>query len=129
MSDKHEPFQLLTRGNGSAAASTLEDVAGKVDALAVSVGDLADKVDLRFDVFHEELSLLRHQTIGEGGLQQRVTSVEQKTLGAKAMTLAGHGIKWGGVLTLVLTVAVQIASTVRPDLVGPLQELIKLFGH
>jgi hypothetical protein len=37
-------------------------------------------------------------------------------------------VKWLGVLSLIVTAAVQIASVYRPGLVGPLQQLLQLLG-
>jgi len=47
----------------------------------------------------------------------------QKAVGATVGT-----VQWLGVATLLVTVAVQIASAYRPGLVGPLQQLLQLLG-
>jgi hypothetical protein len=51
----------------------------------------------------------------------RVAAVE-KTVASKAV----NATKWVGVATLALTLAMQVASTFRPNLVGPIQSIINV---
>lgn len=71
----------------------------------------------RFDVLHEELALIR----SDHG--PRITAVEKSAM-SKAKTAAG----WTGVVSLVLTLAAQLAAMYNPKMVGPIQAIAQMFG-
>lgn len=115
------------------AAEVLQVVMSRFD-------DFELRIDNRLSSFHAELSLLRQHVLGsqEPRLQAtaskvtdhepRLAEVEKRTLAQRVGGGAATGIRWGGVATLVLTAAAQVAAELRPGAVGPIQALIKLFG-
>jgi hypothetical protein len=131
-----EPFPLL-RVVESRAVS-IADLSGQIGAigaqmtsvqsgqvkLAKRFDELDASVDGRLGAFHEELALLRHTTLGEGGIQERVTQVEQRTLGAKAAAYTVTGTKWFTLGVGVVGIALQVATSFYPKAVGPLQHLL-----
>lgn len=142
---EEEPFRLLTRSSGHASGeyqATASDISRQVAALsaqcgahfqqtsarqtqfAVQLNDLQSNVERRFDNFHEELALLRHTTLGEGGIQERVTSVEQRTLRSKALSVTGAGAKWLTMAVGAAGIALQVATSFYPRAVGPLHTLV-----
>jgi len=90
---------------------TLEDLSRQITLVRFDLND-------RLDAFHSELSMVRAILTDQ---VPRVAAVE-KSAGAKVV----GATKWLGVATLVLTVAAQIASAFRPNLVGPIQSLINI---
>jgi hypothetical protein len=72
----------------------------------------------RLDAFHGELSMLRAVVTDQ---VPRVSAVEKSAAG-KAVNVT----KWVGVATLALTLASQVASAFRPDMVGPIQSIINI---
>lgn len=135
-----EPFRLAPRPVVAVvqAPATLESVSrtlgdigrqfGEVSGRQVLLGQqmkqLGDRVDGRLDNFHEELSLLRHATLGEGGIQQRVTSVEQRTLGQAALAVTGKATKYFTLAAGALGIALEVATKFYPKAVGPIHTLL-----
>jgi hypothetical protein len=131
-----EPFPLLHVVGGKAVS--LADLSGQIGALGAQVTSVQSgqvKLARRFDeldaslgdrlgAFHQELALLRHTTLGEGGIQERVTQVEQRTLGAKAAAMTVTGTKWFTLAVGAVGIALQVATSFYPQAVGPLQHLL-----
>lgn len=63
------------------------------------------------------------QELLSGGLAPK--STRSPSMPAKALKVGG---KWGACGSVILLAILQIASAFRPDLSGPLQSLIQLFG-
>ncbi len=115
----------------------VQDAGRKVVDAGAKVEKLAD----RFDVFHQELALLRAQLLGDVtppfALQRPVTIIANPDLPpddadplrpvrfASSKTAA----RWVLMAVGVLGIAVQIASTFRPGLVAPLQTLLDLINQ
>jgi hypothetical protein len=89
---------------------TLEDVSRQITLLRFDLND-------RLDTFHSELSMLRAVVTDQ---LPRMAAVE-KTVGAKVV----GATKWVGIITLCLTLAAQVASSFKPNLVGPIESMIK----
>lgn len=128
-----EPFRLAPRpiiavvpppATLDSVSRQLGEFGGRQVLLAQQMNRLGDRVDKRLDTFHEELSLLRHEVTGVGGIQQRVTSVEQRTLGQTALALTGKGAKWLAIASGAVGIALEIATKFYPKAVGPIHTLL-----
>jgi hypothetical protein len=109
-----EPFTLR-----SEYVPTMQDLSTQIGAVGVQL------VEVHTQVSHvrQELAQLTRYVISDHA--PRITAVEKKT-STIAPLARGLG-KWTAYVTLGLTVAAQVASAFRPDLVGPLQAVLNMF--
>lgn len=89
--------------------------------IGMTVGEMQLRRDLarirrERDEARQELALSDRSSVPPPTRKQQVVGVG---MGA---------VKWVGVATLLLTALAEIASTYRPDVVGPIQTVIKLLG-
>lgn len=109
-----EPFKNLTEPSHVETAATVQGIAGQLSEVLASHRDILARqrqmalqldgfgqtLNGRFDVFHEELAMLRATVLADH--EPRIGHVE-KTLGSKVA-------KGGGILGLVLIAAPMLAE-------------------
>lgn len=124
------PRQGQPFGTASDYAPSNKDIAAQLGALsqqlmdqgsmqARALNNFEERVNDRFTVVQSELLLLRSVT---GDHAPRITAVERTTMG-KAVSAT----KWVGVVTLVLSIAAQVAAAYKPSMVGPLETIGQMF--
>lgn len=125
-----EPFKHLTEPSHVETAATVQGIAGKLDEVLASHRDILARqrqmslqldgfgqtLNQRFDVFHEELAMLRATVLVDHG--PRIGRVE-KTLGSKVA-------KGGGIVGLVLLAGPMLAEAV-PKYRGIIETVMGLF--
>jgi len=136
-----EPFPLLHVVGGKAVS--LADLSGQIGALGAQMTSVQSgqvKLARRFDeldgsvvgqlgAFHQELALLRHELSGTGGVQERVTAVEQ--VQRTALQKAGAGAMVMGKYTLVFSVAgiiLRAAAKQWPQFGGLIEGILQGLG-
>lgn len=109
-----EPFKNLTEPSHVETAATVQGIAGKLDEVLASHRDILGRqrqmslqldgfgqtINSRFDVFHEELAMLRATVLGDHA--PRLGKVES-SLGAKAA-------KGGGIVALLVVALPMLAE-------------------
>lgn len=121
MSDgsQHEPFPL----------SRDLQVATAIGQLKASMTDVSERLEL-----NETETRLCRREVAEltAFLKESLFAGDLAPRGDKPRTsVAAHAVnlgKYSAVVVGLLGVAVQVASIWRPDLKGPLTELVKMFG-
>ncbi len=84
--------------------------------------ELEERFDARLDLLHQELALLR-----QAPPPQATPETADTVPPASAQTKAkASKVAWLGYATLILAAAGQIASALKPGLVGPIQSLLEL---
>lgn len=113
-----EPPRPSPRSYDTPVPASSDPIADRLDNIDKGIGDLTRLANLT----RIELSELRAFVMVDQA--PRITAVEGKTAGQKAMA----GVKWVGVAVGVLTIAGQLAASLSPKLVAPIQAIIQAFG-
>ncbi len=92
-------------------------------AVGRAINALEERIDARLDLLHQELALLR-QTAARQSPPDVPDTIPPVSARAKAK--AGKALPWLGYAALVLGAAAQIAASLKPGLVGPIQALLDL---
>jgi hypothetical protein len=125
-----EPFRNLTEPSHVETAATVQGIAGKLDEVLASHRDILSRqrqmslqldgfglaMNSRFDVFHEELAMLRATVLADHG--PRIGKVET-TLGQKAA-------RGGGVVAIILLAGPMLADAL-PKYRGLIDAIVGAF--
>ena len=112
-----EPFSLVKSSEKemdrlfsaiTAQGMQLNEVAAKQNKLVLMVDGLGVSMNQRFDVFHEELALLRATVTTD--LAPRLGEVEKKTGAQKLGAVALVGTKYAGLFTIAGLVLRAVAK-------------------
>lgn len=108
-----EPFRLLTPPKWAVALeSKVDDVYKRQGQMALQLDGYGSQMHQRFDVFHEELAMLRAVVTGDHA--PRITKVES-TLGQK--------VARGGGIVGIIIVALPLLSEVLPKWAGVFERI------
>jgi hypothetical protein len=106
-------------------------ISGVGQLVAKKLKEHGDLAELRFDVFHRELALIRQQIVPDAKTSSGSTNDTMPSPAPTSlpMQIAGHTMnvaKWGTLAIGVLGIAAQVAKVWRPSLVAPLDQLLDI---
>jgi hypothetical protein len=115
---------------------TLTDVSAQIGALSAQVSgvhssnaqlakrieNVRSDVNDRFTVFHKELVLLRQTQVIDHA--PRIKAVEQKT---HTVPPAAKAVGKYSAVALAIPFLLQILAAIKPNLAGPIEQVIKFF--